>query len=396
MGRRGAPRGGMTSETPDLGLDATRLARVTKAIEAEVEAERYDGAVVLVARRGQVALHEAVGFAERSSARPARTDDVFHLMSVTKAYTAGLVLQRVDRGEIQLTTLVAEIIPEFAVLGKQRITVAQLLSHTAGLPPDLPFLMPDQLGDVEAVALAVCGQALLARPGGVVSYSPLGAFAILGEIVRRLDGGQRRFRRIMEEDLFAPLGMKSSSLGLRPDLAERRAPVVVRDRRPAIFPAEALEAANTLMTETFEMPGGGALGTAQDVYRYAEMLRRGGELDGERILSPALLELATRNHTGLEPNHIFDSMCEARGWDPFPAHIGLGFFLRGEGIFTMPFGLSASPGTFGGLGAGSTVFWVDPRRELVFVCLTTGLLEDSRHFERMQRLSDLVLAAVVD
>ena len=71
-------------------------------------------------------------------------------------------------------------------------------------------------------------------------------------------------------------------------------------------------------------------------------------------------------------------------------------FLRGEGVFPMPFGLTASSRTFGGLGAGSTMFLVDPKRELVFVCLTAGLLEESRNFERLQRLSDLVLSAVVD
>jgi CubicO group peptidase (beta-lactamase class C family) len=193
-----------------------------------------------------------------------------------------------------------------------------------------------------------------------------------------------------------PLGMKSTSLSLRPDLASRRVPVVVRDRTPGIIPPEALESINALQTDSFEMPGGGALGTAHDLFRWAEMLRRGGELDGTRILSPALLKLALANHTGNEPNRIFDGMCDARGWDPFPAYLGLGFFLRGSGIFPMPFGATASSDTFGGLGAGSTMFWVDPQRDLIFVCLTSGVLEDSRNFERMQRLSDLVLAALTD
>ena len=62
----------------------------------------------------------------------------------------------------------------------------------------------------------------------------------------------------------------------------------------------------------------------------------------------------------------------------------------------MPFGVTASSDTYGGLGAGSTMFWVDPERDLAFICLTTGVLEDSRNFERMQRLSDLALAAVID
>ena len=380
----------------ELNLEPTRLKRVVEVIEADVGAERYDGAVVLVARRGQVALHEAVGFAERSSSRLANTEDVFHLFSVTKTFTAVAVLRCVERGDIQLTTPVAEIIPEFGVKGKQHVTVAQLLSHTGGVPPELPFVAIDRFGDTEAVALAVSNQALMTQPGRIVSYSPIGAYAVLGEIVRRVDGGSRPFRQILAEELFAPLDMKSTSLSLRADLADRRAPVVVRDRTAGIIPPEALESINVMMNESFEMPGGGALGTAHDLFRWAEALRRGGELDGARILSPALLKLATTNHTGSEPNHIFDAMREARGWDESPAYLGLGFFLRGEGIFTMPFGLTASSGTFGGLGAGSTMFWVDPQRDLAFICLTTGVLEDSRNFERLQRLSDLVLAAVTD
>jgi CubicO group peptidase (beta-lactamase class C family) len=185
-------------------------------------------------------------------------------------------------------------------------------------------------------------------------------------------------------------------LALRADLAARRVPVVVRDSTPGIIPPAALEAINVMQTDTFEMPGGGGLGTAHDLFRWSEMLRRGGELDGVRMLSPAILQFALRNHTGELPNHIFDGMCERRGWEQFPAYLGLGFFLRGEGIFAMPFGLTASSGTYGGLGAGSTMFWVDPERDVAFICLTAGVLEDSHNFERMQRLSDLVLAAVVD
>ena len=380
----------------DLGFDEGRLERLARTIEADVGGGRYDGAVVLVARRGRIALHQAVGFAERASGRRARTDDVFCLFSVTKTFTAATVLSRVDRGEIQLTTPVAEVIPEFGVKGKQRVTVAHLLTQTGGMSSEMPPVPVDQLGNLEAAAAAVCAQPLLTAPGRIVSYSPIGAHAVLGELVRRLDGGSRPFRQILAEELFEPLGMKDTALGLRADLAARRVPIVVRDRSPGLFVPELLEALNVLLGETTEIPGGGGVATAYDVYRWAEMLRRGGELDGVRILSPALLDLATRNHTGSEPNHLFDYMREHRGWDEYPAVLGLGFFLRGEGIFPMPFGITASPRTFGGLGAGSTMFWVDPQREIVFVCLTAGLLEESRNFDRLQRLSDLVLSAVVD
>jgi CubicO group peptidase (beta-lactamase class C family) len=380
----------------ELGLDEGRLERLLGVIESDVAAERYDGAVIVVARRGQVALHEAIGFTERASGRRAHVDDVFCLFSVTKTFTSVAALRRVDRGEIQLTTPVADVIPEFGVKGKQRVTVAQLLTHTGGMAPELPPMAPDQLGNNEAVVAAVCNQPLLAAPGSLVSYSPLGAHAVLGELVRRLDGGSRPFREILADELFAPLGMKDTALGLRADLASRRVPIVVRDRSPGLFVPELLESLNHLLDETTEIPGGGAVATAHDVFRWAEALRRGGAPDGARVLSPALLDLATRNHTGVEPNHLFDFAREARGWDPYPAYLGLGFFLRGEGIFPMPFGLTASPRTFGGLGAGSNMFWVDPERELVFVCLTAGLIEESRNIDRLQRLSDLVLSALTD
>jgi CubicO group peptidase (beta-lactamase class C family) len=126
------------------------------------------------------------------------------------------------------------------------------------------------------------------------------------------------------------------------------------------------------------------------------MLRLGGELDGARILSPAIIELATTNHTGSRPNNLWNYARELRGWDEFPAFLGLSFFLRGTGIFPTWLGTMASPGTFGGVGAGSTLFWVDPERDLTFVCLTSGLLEESHSVDRFQRLSDLVHAAVLD
>jgi CubicO group peptidase (beta-lactamase class C family) len=136
--------------------------------------------------------------------------------------------------------------------------------------------------------------------------------------------------------------------------------------------------------------------TAWDIYRFSEMLRRGGELDGVRLLSPSIIKLATTNHTGTRPNDLFDYAREMYGWPEFPAYLGLSFFLRGAGVFPTPLGTTTSPGTFAGLGAGSTVFWVDPERDLTFVCFTAGLLEEAASMLRFQRLSDLVVAAVID
>lgn len=385
-----------TANPAELGLDATRLDRLAAAIKSDVAQEKYDGAVVIVARGGTIAMHEAIGLAERASGRAARTDDVFFIFSVTKQLTAATVLARIDRGELSLTTRVAEIIPEFGIKGKQRVTVAQLLTHTGGMSAGVPPVPLDLIGNLEAMVAAVCQQGPEAIPGQEVSYSPITAHAVLAEIVRRLDGGTRSFREILAAEVLAPLGMKDTSLGLRADLAARKVPVVVRDRSEGLFPPELLESFNLLITEEAEIPAGGAVSTAADIFRFAEALRRGGELDGARILSPAMVRLATMNHTGLLPNNLWNYARELRGWDEFPAFLGLSFFLRGTGTFPTYFGTMASSGTFGGVGAGSTMFWVDPERNLTFVCLTSGLLEESRSIDRFQRLSDLVTAAVVD
>ncbi len=385
-----------TVDATELGFDPARLSQLTTAIKEDIAHEKYDGAVVMVARSGAVVLQEALGFAERATRRAARLDDVFHLFSVTKALTTVAVLQRIDRGELSLTTRVVDVIPEFGCRGKQRVTIAQLLTHTAGMSAGVPPVSPDQMGNLEAVVAAVCQQGLEALPGQEVSYSPLVAHAVLAEIIRRVDEGRRRFRDILAEDIFRPLGMKETALGLRTDLAERRVPVVVRDKSEGLFPPSMLESFNFLLTEEAEIPAGGALSTTEDIFRFAEMLRCGGELDGTRILSPAIIDLATTNHTGLQPNNLWNYTRDVRGWEEFPAYLGLSFFLRGMGIFPTYFGTMASPGTFGSMGAGSTIFWIEPERDLTFVCLTAGLLEESRSMDRFQRLSDLVLAAVVD
>ncbi len=380
----------------DLGLDADRLDRLRAAIDADVTAERYDGAVVLVARGGHVALHEAIGWADRAARRRAAVDDVFSVFSVTKTLTTTALLTRVDRGEIALTTAVADVLPEFGTRGKQRITVAQLLSHMAGLAAGLPPLPMEQLGDLDAFVAAACRQPLEAAPGTAVHYSAITAHALLAEVVRRLDGGRRRFRDILEEDVLHPLAMRDTALGLRADLAERKVPIVVRDRSPGVFEPELLEAFNELVTAETEIPAASAVSTVADLFRLSEMLRREGELDGRRVLSPSIVRLAVANQTGDLPNGFYAFACEQRRWDPFPANIGLSFFLRGSGVFPTYLGVTSSPRTFAGLGAGSSMFWVDPDRDLTFVVLTAGLMEETRNLDRCQRLSDLVQAAVVE
>jgi len=190
--------------------------------------------------------------------------------------------------------------------------------------------------------------------------------------------------------------MKDTSLGYSRGREERRVPIVVRDQSPGLLPPPMLEAYNQLLGEGTEVPAIGVFSTAHDFHRFAEMLRRGGELDGVRLLSPLTLDLATKNYTGDKVNELYTFARESLGWQEAPAFLGLGFSLRGDGVFPHHFGALASPRTYGQFGAGSTVFWVDPARDVCFVGLTAGLQEESNSLLRWQRLSDITLSSIIE
>jgi CubicO group peptidase (beta-lactamase class C family) len=383
------------STARSAGMDPDGLADLYRSIERDIAQERFDGAVFIVARHGDIVMHEAVGTSERKKARPARHDDVFHLMSISKQLSTIPVLRAIERGDLSLDTKVSDVIEGFGVKGKQNVTVFHLLTHTSGLNPELPaMIMPQQFLSIRALSQAAARERLFRRPGRGVSYNAMTAQALLSEMVCRLDARERSFPTILDEDVLKPLGMTDTSLVLRPDLRERRVPIVARYAREGLFDPKMLESMNAMFSEKAEFPAGGAIGTALDVLRFAEMLRRGGTNATTRVLSRETLALALQNHTGSHPNDIFDYAREMRGWPDFPAYIGLGFFLRGEGVFPTPMGHLASPQTYSGQGAGSTLFWVDPVRDVTFVCLTAGVMEDSDSILRFQRLSDLVLRAV--
>jgi CubicO group peptidase (beta-lactamase class C family) len=381
----------------NLGFDPGRLSRVKELMNRDIDGQMYDGAALAVARFGELALMETVGWADRENERPLKAEDVFFLMSITKTFTGCAVFQAVEKGLLTLTTNVCEVIPEFGIKGKQRVNVAHLLTHTGGMSPDLPAMLPlEHLGDLQAFVAAVCNDYLRAEPGSKVCYSPTIAHAVLAEMVRRLDGGERTFRQILAEDLFGPLGMNDTALGFPDRLAERKVPVKVRDQTPSLFEPDLIEALNFLLVEDSELPAGGGVSTVGDMIRWAEMLRCGGELEGVRVLSPGIIDMATQNWTGDMPNELFDYTCEINGWEKFPSNLGLSFFLRGPGLHVAPFGLTASPDSFGGLGAGSTMFFVDPERELSVALLTSGLMEEGRSFHRHQKINDLIISAIVD
>ena len=380
----------------EMGFDGDALARVAQHVERDVEAMKYDGARIVAARRGVTVLDLTIGYAHRDSGRKLTPDSVFSIMSISKVMTAVALMRCVERGQVSLLTPVAAIIPEFAKRGKERVTIGQILTHTAGMGMAQAPLPIDQLGILEKSVAAICDLPLESTPGEIVSYSAMMGYTILGEVVRRLDAKGRPLRKILEEDIFQPLGMSDTVWGRRESQQARRVPVVVRDSDAPELNRKFLADRDNGVTESTELPSGGAtFATAQDLVRFGEMFRRGGELDGARILAPATVHLMTRNHTGDKPNSMMNSSRALHGMAPFPAFLGLGLFLRGEGIFPSHMATLCSPSTYGGWGLGSMGFWVDPEREVVFVALTAGIMERIRNLLRFQAIGDMFLASLM-
>jgi CubicO group peptidase (beta-lactamase class C family) len=383
--------------TAHPGFDAERLRDLTAAVERDIKADLYFGGVISVQRGGQAAYFKTFGHSSAAKERAVAPDSVFSLFSVTKAFTNILVFQAIERGLLTLTTPVAKVIPEFAGGLRDRITVFHLLTHSAGLPSMFearPGMYIDRLPEVIA---AICEAALPIEAAGVrVDYAPLFNHALLGEAARRVDLKKRSYREILHEDVFEPLGLKDTSMGVRRDLKPRHLIPEFRGKYPIqhlghnnLGPNGAFE------EEDAEMPWVGCVSTASDLMRFAEMLRCGGTLDGRRIVSHALVERARTIWTGDKPNDFYANAIRAAGGIAPPANIGLGFSVRGPQMGTSMFGTLASPGTFGAHGAGTTIFWVDPERDISFVGLMTGLMKTIDNLWRWERLSDIVHAAAL-
>jgi CubicO group peptidase (beta-lactamase class C family) len=386
-----------TASPREVGIDPRRLDRLFEVIERKIGEKELFGGAFLVARHGKVVAARGVGQTEPTKHRAARPDDIFLLFSTTKPISATLLLMKIDQGLVQLSDRVADWIPGFGVHGKETVTVGHVLTHTGGfptLPADwgLPFW-----GDWDATIARLCAMPVDWEPGKAVAYHALTQSWIQAEIARRAEGSKRSFTEMCAQDLYGPLKMKDSHMGVRPDMRERRVPVQALDHGGVPFPIEFLEMFNAPEVQNAAVPGGGSYSTVVDLARFYQMWLNKGELDGVRILSPAMCELATTIHTGDMPDRFMDLIWVPNRWPTVAANRGLGFWVRGTGIAAPSvFGSMTSPRAFGHPGASSIMAWADPARDLIFVGLTAGLIEEAKNIRRFNMLSDLATACVVD
>jgi CubicO group peptidase (beta-lactamase class C family) len=404
------------------GLSAVRLERITDHLNRNyIDAGKIAGCQVAVARHGHLAYSRSFGLMDRERGKPMADDTIFRIYSMTKPITSVALMTLYEQGHFQLDDPVHRVVPEWRdhqvwVSGEgdamqlarpdPPMTFRHVLSHTSGLTygamlealgapterdpvSDAYRAAGVSRGEGETLhtfAMKLAKVPLRYQPGDRWMYSL--ATDVCGYLVERISG--KRFDDYLNEVIFEPLNMKDTGFFVPKKDQERLA---ANYRRRADKTLELIDnpATSTYLRQpTFLSGGGGLVGTTADYLRFCEMLRLGGELDGQRILGPRTIDLMTRNH--LKGGADLTQM--AIGGFSETANAGVGFGLG----FAMTLG-EVSTGTLGEGdyywgGAASTIFWVDPKEDLVVVFMTQ--LMPSGTFNFRGQLKNIIYSAIVD
>jgi CubicO group peptidase (beta-lactamase class C family) len=348
------------------------MERASSLIQAEVESGRMGAAALLVARHGRVVLHRGFG---RLSAAPdapvVRPDSVFLLASITKPVTACALMLLVERGQVSLGDPVNHYLPEFTGGERDKVLVRDLLRHTSGLPDMLPENIDLRRAHAplsEFVRLTTTTP-LLFPPGSEFRYQSMGVL-LAAEIVERLSG--TRLRDFEKREIFGPLGMKDSSLGLG---GRRLSDLVICSPAPGADQADAERFGwNTLYWRDLGSPWGGMHSTTTDLSILLQTFLDGGVFAGKRVFSPATVKAMTS-----------DQNAELK------APWGLGWALGRSRLYAL--GDLVSREAFGHVGATGTMAWADPETDVLCVILTNRpySLDDGRF---LRLVSNAVAASV--
>ncbi|MDE1972287.1 MAG: beta-lactamase family protein [Hyphomicrobiales bacterium] len=373
-----------------VGLSSAALARLTAAMQREVDAKRVPGVSMLIARGGRLAYRCDVG-ALRPGGPALASDAIFRIFSMTKPIASVALMMLVEEGRLFISDPLAKFLPEFAsmkvgvesggkldlIAANKAITIQDLLRHTSGLAyaftgnsavqrlyRDSQLFAPDptntrmqlvrDLTTAEFVT-ALAKLPLIDQPGTVWNYSH--STDVVGRVVEVVSG--QSLGVFLQERILAPLGMHDTSFQVPPDKYERIAEPF--DRDPDTGKPVQLIAKES--RQRFESAGGGLWSTMDDYTRFMRMLYLGGTLDGTRIIGRKTLTFMASDHLG--PN--------VRNGTPAllaPGHgFGLGFCVR-----LVP-GMASTPGTPGEFywgGLAGTAFWIAPQEELVAMMMIQG------------------------
>jgi CubicO group peptidase (beta-lactamase class C family) len=287
------------------------------------------------------------------------------------------------------------------------ITFRHILSHQSGLSyggglaaligADLPLHPADavyvargiQRGNGETLrtfAEKLAHVPLRYDPGDRWMYSY--ATDVCGYLVEAISG--KRFDEYLRETIFEPLGMRDTAFFVAPEKASRLAANYRRARDKSLRLMDDPETSAYLKQPAFFAGGSGLTSTMADYLRFCEMLRRGGELDGARILGPRTLRMMTKNH--LTGGRTLTDM--AMGAFSETAYDGVGFGLGFAMTLDDVGAGTIAAGDYYWGGAGSTIFWVDPIEDLIVIFLTQ--LIPSTTFNFRGQLKSIVYSSIVD
>jgi len=358
----------------EVGFSSPRLERVRGQMKADVESRRIPGAVLLIARQGKIASFMTLGFQERHTETPMKSDSIFRIASMSKPVTSVAIMILAEEGKLDIGAPVAQYLPEFkdVTVGvekaapKRAMTVQDLLRHTSGLtygffgtsPVDEIYRKSNLFASKSLAEMvsAIAHLPLLHQPGEVWEYSM--STDVLGRIVEVVSG--QELDAFIAEHITRPLGMHDTGFYLsasqaarlaRPDSIISMAPIDLT-LKPAVLSG-----------------GGGMLSTAGDYARFCQMLLNGGELEGVRILAPKTVALMTSDELPPSTDRHSPLAIALGAFGPTPemgTSFGLGFAVRTDpGRNPVP----GSVGDFSWAGIAGTYFWVDPKEKLVTVLM---------------------------
>lgn len=394
-----------TTNPEAVGVSPDRLLRIRTVLQKEVDADRMPGAVVMIARRGQLIYSEAIGFQDKPAGKPMTSDAIFRIYSMTKPLASVAAMMLVEEGRLQLTDPVSKFLPQFVKMevlitdkdgktsresAKRQITIQDLFRHTAGLAygefsnvPELkaayaeaklfdPAITAEsRMITPEQFVTGIAKAPLVHEPGTTWEYSM--AVDVLGRVVEVISG--QRLSAFLDERLFRPLNMVDTGF---------KVPEAKWSRIAQPLPKNPLTgAANETMLDVKIDPlndsgGGGAVSTAADYLRFCQMMLNGGTLDGRRYLSPTTIKLMASDHLGTRPGSPLTPGALLMGVEGYT--FGLGFMVRqGAGLAGVP----GSEGEYMWAGAGGTFFWIDPKEQLavVYMAQTPGAIRP--YYRRM-------------
>jgi CubicO group peptidase (beta-lactamase class C family) len=384
----------------EVGMDDKAVEKIWRAARDLYRSGVHPALQLCVRRHGEVVIDRAIGHArgngpgdDRDTEKVlATTDTPFCVFSASKAVTALVVHKLHERGVLDIYDRVAEYIPEYAVHGKDETTIAHVLAHRAGVPT-LPreALDLERVGDREHVIQLIAGAKPFVKPGTLLAYHAVSGGFILGEIVHRVTG--RSIREALQEEFLAPLGFRWMNYGVEPaDLGEVGLNYVTGP--PLLPPLSTLvarvlgnpidtvvELSNDPRFLTAVVPAANIVTNANELSRFFEIFRAGGELDGVRVMEPDTIARALTEQSRLEIDLSLG----------FPTRFSLGLML-GARVLSL-YGRDTDR-AFGHLGLINIMGWADPERALSAALITTGKAivypEVPRFYGLMQRIASEV------